>query len=256
MNRFFLTFTLLIYGSVSFAQNETNTTFSAGEKLNYIVSFNVSGLWSDIAEVDMKVKSAKSGTKELYNLQLIGKTYSSWDSYFKVRDSYQSWIDPITMKPYLFKRSVSEGGINFNWKYVFKRKSLTAKATRSEKGKNDWTKTVKINANTLDIASVIYYMRNLDFENATKNKIYKLSVIVDAKVININIKYLGIETINNKYIGTKQCYKLGVFLDDDKIVKNSNSNNIWLTTDSKKVPVLIKAEIPVGSIQLNLAKIE
>ena len=50
------------------------------------------------------------------------------------------------------------------------------------------------------------------------------------------------------------CYKLSVSLKDEKILKGKDLNNIWLTADAKRVPVLIKAEIPVGSIQVRIAE--
>jgi hypothetical protein len=35
-------------------------------------------------------------------------------------------------------------------------------------------------------------------------------------------------------------------------MKNKSTNNIWLTADKNRVPVYIKADIPVGSIQVRL----
>lgn len=252
MNNKIIIIVILLWSTVSISQNITNKAFKAGENLKYVASFNMSGLWSDIAEVNMKVKSAKTSSKELYNLQLTGETYSSWDSYFKVRDSYQSWVNPVTTEPYLFKRSVSEGGYEFKWKYIFKRKSLIVKATRSTKDNKNHEKTVKIKNNTFDVASTIYHMRNMEFIDAEIGKVFKINVIVDAKLINISIKYLGVETLESKVFGNVKCYKLNIYLDDNSIVKNSNSNNIWVTADKNKVPVLIKAIIPVGAIQLTL----
>ena len=111
------------------AQTVKNTTYKGGEQLRFVASYYMSGLWTDIAEVKMNVLDSKSGGTPLHHLQFTARTYASWDSYFKIRDSYQSWVSPVTVKPYLFKRSVSEGGHNFTVKYVYKRKSLIAKST-------------------------------------------------------------------------------------------------------------------------------
>jgi hypothetical protein len=46
---------------------------------------------------------------------------------------------------------------------------------------------------------------------------------------------------------------LGISVNN-KALTNKESNNIWLTADKNKIPVQIKAEIPVGSIQVRLVE--
>ena len=37
-------------------------------------------------------------------------TYSKWDNFFKINDLYESYVHPSSLKPYLYKRDISEGG--------------------------------------------------------------------------------------------------------------------------------------------------
>ncbi len=241
---------LLILGNVK--SQTTNTAFKGGEILRFVASYNMSGLWTDLAEIRMEVRAVKVQGRNLYRLINTAKTYQKWDSYFKIRDSYQSWVNPSTLTPYIFKRSVYEGGTSFKVDYIFKRKSLTASAVKTNSEGYKRKSVVKITANTLDLASVVANVRKLDLKNSKVGKVSYFTLLVDNKLLKVGVRYRGKQKIKVGKYGEKECYKLGVFLSDEKIMKNNATNNIWLTADANKVPVLIKAVIPVGSIQVRL----
>ncbi len=249
-----LTLTILLLSVGMFGQTSTNTALKGGEVLRFAASYNMSGLWTALAEIRMEVRAVKVQGRNLYRLINTAKTYQKWDSYFKIRDSYQSWVNPTTLSPYIFKRSVNEGGTSFKVDYIFKRKSLTASAVNTNSEGQKRKSTVKITANTLDLASVVANVRKLNLKSSTPGKVYYFTLLVDNKLLKIGLKYRGKQTIKVGKYGNKECHKLGVFLTDEKIMKNNATNNIWLTADANKVPVLIKAVIPVGSIQIRLVE--
>ena len=84
----------------------------------------------------------------------------------------------------------------------------------------------------------------------------EITVIVDNKLETIVIKYKGLEKMSVGKIKNRQCHKIGVSVKNEKLLKTKDTNNIWLTADDKKIPVLIKAKIPVGSIQIRLKNIQ
>ncbi|MBN2486755.1 MAG: DUF3108 domain-containing protein [Bacteroidales bacterium] len=236
------------------AQKITNTAFQGGEKLRYTGSYYMSSVWTDIAEVTLEVSSVNSQGTALLNLKGTAKTFASWDTYFKIRDSYQSWVTPVTVEPLIFKRDMYEGGYTNDSKYVFKRKSKVAVCKTKRKDGSESVDEVSIKDNTLDVVSVLYYVRNLNFEQMALNKVVPLTILIDNKLETIYIKYLGTETIKADILGSTKCHKLGVSLKNENIMKNKSTNNIWLTADKNKIPVYMKAEIPVGSIQLRLTE--
>ena len=63
---------------------------------------------------------------------------------------------------------------------------------------------------------------------------------------------LGKEIINNKVAGKKECYKLSIGAKTNKL-KGTDKNLIWITTDAKRLPLMIKFSIPVGVGQLILS---
>jgi hypothetical protein len=236
------------------SQTVKNKSFTSGEKLKFVASYYMSSLWTDIAEITMEVTTVETSSRELYRLKCAASTYQAWDSYFKIRDLYESYVDKVTVKPFLFKRSIDEGGYKKSVKYIYKWKSGIADATVQKKTHPAVNYEIKISDETYDLVSVLYMIRNIDYETMKIGDSFKVKVLIDAKEEIVTVKYSGEETLNIAKLGKMNCYKLSVSLKDEKILKGKDLNNIWLTADAKRVPVLIKAEIPVGSIQVRIAE--
>ena len=195
----------------------------------------------------------KTKTRELLRLKCTASTYSSWDSYFRVRDLYESYVNPQTLIPSLFKRNIEEGTYKKNLKYLFKRRSKIAVSTLNKKGYKDFKVNVPIDYNTLDIVSAIYTIRTLDYDSFTIGKRVTKKLIVDSEVQSTTVKYLGKENIKVGKYGTKECYKLSVSFQGKELENTKGSKYIWITADDNRLPALIKATIPVGSIQIRLS---
>jgi hypothetical protein len=229
----------------------TNQYIKSGEELTFVASFKMSGIMTDVAEVRMNTSTVKTKTRELLRLKCTASTYAKWDSYFRVRDLYESYVNPETLIPSLFKRNIEEGTYKKELKYLFKRKSKIAVSTLNKKGRVNFKTNVPIEYNTLDIVSAIYSIRTLDFENFEVGKRVTKKLVIDSKVEAVTVKYLGKETINVGKYGSKSCYKLSIGFGSG--LKNVEGGKyIWITADDDRLPALIKANVPVGSIQIRL----
>jgi hypothetical protein len=235
-----------------FSQAVNNMAFQSGESLRFKGSYYMSSLWADLAEIKIDVKDQNSGGKVLYAITATVSTYSNYDSFFKIRDYFQTMTDKSDLKPYLFIRNVDEGGFKFSMKYTIRRAALQAKYDFEQNG-NKRSSVIKIQPDTHDFISVLYYIRTLDFEKMPVNKVTTISLLVDEKINYLSIKYKGKETIKTETFGNKACYKLGVSINHEA-VPTKETNNIWLTADKNKIPVFVKADIPVGSIQMRLVE--
>jgi hypothetical protein len=237
---------------VVFSQTPVISAFQAGEVLRFKGSYYMSSLWADLAEIKSEVTDYNAEGKALYYIKATASTFSNYDSFFKIRDLYQSWIDKNDVKPYIFKRSVDEGGYKFNMKYIIKRSSLQAKYELERKGEIS-TSEINIKENTQDLVSVLYYIRTFDFEKMAINKSVTISILVDDKVENMTLTYRGKETLKTEVFGSISCFKLGISAENKALV-NKETNNIWLTANGNKIPVQAEAVIPVGSIKLKLVE--
>jgi len=231
-----------------------NTAIGSKEKLVYSASYNVSGLLTDIAEVTMETSEVSTSSSTLLRLKCSAATYTSFDSYFKIRDLYESYVSPKSLTPYLYKRDINEGTYNKFEQYKFNHKQNNVESTMRKKrrsGDTEDKKTVPIADGTRDIVSTIYNIRNFDFKNFKQGSIQKFSFLFDNKTMTINVKYLGKETLSTS-IGKKDCYKLAISLSNSTLLKGNNDNLLWLTADANKVPVYAKFKIAVGSGELKI----
>ena len=103
MQRLILTISLFV-STLVFSQNNT---IAAGEKLTFTASYNMSGLLTELAEVTMVTSEVKTSKSTLLKLQCTATTYNKWDSFFKIRDLYESYVSPTTLTPFLYKRDIN-----------------------------------------------------------------------------------------------------------------------------------------------------
>lgn len=221
----------------------------AGEKLVFAGSYNMSGLMTQLAQVTMSTENVTTSKNTYLHLSCELSTYSKWDSFFKIRDIYESYVNPTTLKPSLYKRNIDEGGYKKKEKYVFK--GNTVNSTVKKRTYPESQKTFTIGASTQDVISLLYKVRTMDLSKFKVGQTQNLMIVFDEKQIPVTLKYMGKETISAGNLGSKECYKLSIGAKTDAL-KGKDKNLIWLTADSKKVPALLKFSIPVGTGQLTL----
>ena len=251
-----IVFLLFFISCLSFSQNEVKA-FKAGEKLVFTASYNMSGLMTDLAQLTMQTSEIKTSNNTLLKLKCTATTYSKWDSFFKIRDLYESYVNPKTLTPYLYKREIDEGGHYKFVKYSFNHKTRTVKSFRRQRSKNfesgfwDRESNVKISPGTKDLVTTLYNIRNLDIHKAKIGSNDTFTVLFDNKETRVSFTLLAIETINTE-LGKKECYKLAINVANSDVLKGKNNNLIWLTADENKIPVYAKFKIAVGSGELKI----
>lgn len=243
----YLLFLAFAVGTFASAQN---TSIGTNEKLVYSASYNISGLLTEVAQVTMETNQVKTSSATLLRLKCSAATYSSFDSYFKIRDLYESYVGPSTLVPYLYKRDINEGSYYKFEQYKFNHKAHTVSSTM-KKRKSEQNNVVKIGSSTRDIVSTIYNLRNIDFSKMAPNETKNFTFLFDNEEKVISIKYLRKETINTN-LGKKECHKLAINLKNDDALKGTNSNLLWLTADANKVPIYAQFKIAVGTGELKL----
>lgn len=243
----FVSFTISSFGQ--------NNTIAAGEKLTYTASYNMSGLLTDLAQVTMETSQVKTSKSTFLRLKLKARTYSKWDNFFKINDLYESYVNPNSLKPYLYKREINEGGYYKFMQYNFNYKTNSIKSLKRKRRKDgtfwDVKKNIPFASNTKDLVTTLYNIRNLDLAKVAIEKAEVFKVFFDNKETEVKITLLAIETINTK-IGKKECYKLAISLNNNDLLKGTNTNLLWLTADANKILVYAKFKVAVGSGELKI----
>ncbi|KAB1156720.1 DUF3108 domain-containing protein [Flavobacterium luteum] len=249
MRKILLILTVILTINSLFGQ--VNKTVKSGEKFIYAASYNMSGLMTQLAQVTMETETVKTSKKTLLHLSCQATTFSKWDTFFKIRDLYESYVDPITLKPSLYKRDIFEGKYTKREKYIFKNDGKTIESTVNKKNTPETKKTFQIGGATQDVVSLLYKVRTIDFSTFKPGQIKSFIVVFDQKEMAVSVKFMGKESVSAGNLGTKTCYKISIGAKTQAL-RGTDKNIIWLTADSAKIPALIKFSIPVGTGQLTL----
>jgi hypothetical protein len=211
----------------------------------------MSGLMTQLAQVTMSTETIKTSKKSYLHLTWEASTFSKWDNFFKIRDIYETYVDPITLRPSLYKRSIYEGRYSKTEKYIFNPNGKSVSSTTKKKNRPETKKNVAIGSSTRDIISMIYKLRTVNFAKFKPGQSASFVLLFDEKEYPVYVKFMGLETVSAGNFGKKQCFKVSIAAKTDKL-RGKDKNLIWITTDANKVPVLIRFSIPVGIGQLSL----
>ena len=130
----------LLFVALTVTVSAQNKAIASGEKLTYTASYNMSGVLTDIAQVTMEASEVKTSKATLLKLKCTAATYSKWDNFFKIRDLYESYVNPNNLTPYLHNRDVNEGSYYKNMKYTFENSTNTVKSTTKRKKNQEETR--------------------------------------------------------------------------------------------------------------------
>jgi len=255
--KFPLFVSLILLSFNIFAQSLTinNSAFAPNERLSYIVSYNMKGIMTELAGIDMEVINVPGKKKPIYRLKFTANTITSWDDYVKIRHSYQTYIDAATTKPLIMAQNSNIKGNITKAKYTFKYKSKIVNIDVTKTNLPHVNKTLPINSNTYDIVSIMYKVRNLNYDNFNVGKKIPYNIIFLEHIVNFNVKYYGKEQIKSDVYGNVKCYKIGIVLNK-KFIVEPNVTFVWLTADRNRVPVLISTVYKDGNALIKLNKKE
>jgi hypothetical protein len=229
-----------------------NTVFGSGEEISYTVHYNWGPIWVDAGLVTFKSKLEKKGEKEVWHLTSTGKTYPSYDVLFKVRDYYETWVDPETFQTINFKRYIYEGGytlvntLNFDYQ---KKKIFSSTKSNNNPVRSD---TVAIQPCTFDMLAAVYFTRTIDLDHLVMYQKKQVSVVIDEQVFNIYIRLMGREVVENNDGKRYNCLKLSAKMVEGTIFKGDEDVMVWITNDDNHIPIYIEAKILVGTVKAYL----
>jgi hypothetical protein len=227
----------------------SNINFQSGEELVYKIYYNLNFVWIPAGEVTFKIDD----NNNQYHIAATGRTYSSYEWFYKVRDNYHSYIDKNTLLPTLSIRDVNEGKYRLYSKVSY---DQNAKKAFYQRGNNESKieRTGQLDTKDVmhDVLSIIYYCRTLDYDNAQAGKEYPVKILLDEEIYPLNYKYLGKEEKKIRDLGKWSTIKFTPKLVSGNMFKEGNEMKIWASNDANKVPLMIESPVSVGSVKVVL----
>jgi hypothetical protein len=219
-----------------------NRAFQNGEQLKYKVYYTASILYVPAGEVQFNANLEKYNEKICWHFQGAGRTYKSYDWFFKVKDLYESYVDTQSMLPIKFLRDVHEGSYKLYHNVTFLNEKKLAISTKG---------IYKVPNGIQDIMSAVFSIRNIDCSHLTVGQKIPFNIFIDDEIWPVYIKYVGKEKIKTN-VGTVNCMKFIPFLIKGNLFKGGEGMKIWITDDNNKIPLRIESEVSVGKVRADL----
>lgn len=237
-------FFLLFIVSTCFAQKEA---YGDGEWFKFRVHYGF--VTAGYASLEVEGKTLKG--KDVYHVRGFGETVGVSRWFFKVEDDYQSYIDREKNIPYKFIRKIDEGGYTKDVEVDFDHNSR--KATVNDKKHNE-TSVFSFPEETQDMISAFYYLRNnVDTKNIKEGDVIEINMFFDKENFKFQLKFIGREVLTTNF-GRVHTLIFRPFVQSGRIFKEKESLTVWISDDDNKIPLLIKADLAVGSLKATLTE--
>ncbi|UPL48379.1 DUF3108 domain-containing protein [Hymenobacter sublimis] len=229
-----------------------NSSFERGEVLQYKVHYGLINAAEATIEVDDAVH--RINERPCYRATVTGRTLGSFDYFLRIRDTWRSYIDTTSILPQRFFRNIEEKSYRKRETIDFDHQRDIVNVESHKKDKNDVKKgTFKTPNNVQDLVSGFYFLRTLNYDQRRPGEVIKVQGFFDNDVFNMDVIYKGRETVETK-AGVIRAIRLVPKMPSNKLFKGENAISVYLSDDRNKVPVLIQAEMFVGSVKVDMYK--
>jgi hypothetical protein len=238
---------LLLSGSYAFSQglkSNGEPVFKVGEKLQYRLRYG----FITAAEASIRVEESTTifDNKPVYHLIAEGRTAGTFNVFYKVRNRYDSYVDQVTMSPYLYTENIREANY---------RRSDKARFYQDEKKVVSNKGTFKGSGQTFDVVSAYYFARNLNISKLKEGDKFSMDYFLDDGISKMEIQYIGKEVVKTS-LGSIRCIKFSPSIQPGRIFRKNSKLYLWITDDANRIPVKAHVEILVGSVTLELISAE
>lgn len=199
----------------------------------------------------LQVNNTNLNGKEVYHIKGEGKTVGLSRFFFKVEDDYQSYVDKEKDIPYRFIRKIDEGGHTKDIQIDFDHTKHQATVINN---KHKTKEVLGFPKDAQDMVSSFYYLRNrLDVKNIVEGQTIDMNMFFDKENYKFRLKFLGRETLKTNF-GKVPCLIFRPYVQAGRVFKERESLTVWVTDDDNKMPILVQADLAVGSLKATLTE--
>ena len=231
------------------ACDSENWAFQPGEELVYKIYYNLDFIWIPAGEVSFHV----SDNGASYKLEAFGKTYPSYEWFYKVDDVYRTSVDKSTLLPNEAMRQLREGGYRVYEEVTFDQSNQSASVFRGKKKEEAVDRGEYSFENCAnDILALLYKLRNIDKTAFKDAGSIPISFFLDMKTYNIDLSYLKSERKRVRGLGKFETLKISPSLIAGDVFNEGDRMIAWVSDDNNTIPLLMESPLTVGSVKVVL----
>ena len=235
----------VLVSSVAASGQKADLPYIDGESLTYVVTYRWAAINTDVGEAVTNL----SYSDGMFHSVITGKTYKFYDIIFKVREHFESKFFEDPIRPHYFYRNTLEGKYRIKNTFHFEKDTNLIRATIQKYDRTPVDSLLTGSGNTMDIPSLFYKVRTIDFDSIPIGEQQPISFAIDDDVYNFYYIYKGKEVKKVKGLGTFNTLKFSVRLVAGSVFTGKDDMTVWVTDDQNKVPVLFESPILVGKVQ-------
>ena len=235
-------------GPLAALEPQSDTSFPApwqGEQLKFGLYY--SGIKVGTAYIKNRGLVEVNG-QQAYVIQTSAFSAAVIDKVFKVRDINLSWLDAQNFYSLGYSQSLREGNYRRDEWIIF---DYPTNTYRGELTKKSGTRALSgpLTAPVLDVLTALYFVRGQNLEDG-KDVVF--DIINREEQYPLVVKVIKRETVKTP-AGKFKCIVVEPqFRGEGIFVSKGKSLQVWLTDDERKLPVKMKAEVFIGSVNAQL----
>ena len=215
--------------------------FGVGERLVFSINYGKINAGEGVLEV---VGMVEFQGHPCYRIESTASSNRFFSGFYRVRDKVISYIDRDQLFSRYFMKRLREGTYRKTVEIEFDH--VAGKALYHDGREFD------IDPGIHDVLSAFYFVRTLDLEVGrdvflsahSSRENYDMRVIIHSR-----------ETVETD-LGTFDCFVIQPVMVGEGLFKHEGDLMIYLTADQRRLPVLMKTKLPVGSISVKLREYE
>lgn len=213
------------------------TVYGPGERMVFEINYGPvnagEGTLETIGTVDHLGRTC-------YHVESTTNSNRFFSSIYKVRDKIVTYIDVNDLSSAYFYKRLREGDYKKTLEINFDRAAGMAVYGGDT--------PLAVPPGIQDELSAFYFVRNLDLEAGTD---LTLPAHTSRRTYAMRVIVHGRETVEVP-AGKFECFVVEPVLEGEGLFKSDGRILLYLSTDERRIPVLMKAKVPVGSIDVAL----
>lgn len=227
------------------ATAQSHQAYEAGEWFKFRIHYGM----FNASYATLEVKETILKNEPVYHVVGKGKSTGLLHLFFKVDDNYETYIRKENGAPLRFIRKIDEGGHTKDIQIDFDHNSKKAHVFNR---KYNTRETFSVEENVQDMLSSFYYLRNnLDVDDIAPGEMMTMNMFFDNENHDFKLKFLGREVVKTK-LGNIAALKFKPYVLAGRVFKEKESLTIWVSDDKNRMPVKIKADLAVGSLDADI----
>lgn len=212
--------------------------FKPGEQLNF--NFFLGAAAQPVGTASFQVRQrARYFNRDGLMLTALMQTTGAGQTLFPVNDRISAYVDPSTMLPFRTELGLQEGKRSIRW-------VVSADQNGGSALFDDGTR-VEIPVGTHDLLSVFYALRSFDLSPGKRNAV---SLLVNKRPRLLYVTALQRATIT---LGGQTIPAVELALSTNEPDGNRFNLRLWVSTDSRRLPLRLTAQTPLGPLRADLA---